>query len=716
MKPKLLSLIIILLLSLSLIGCTQPGPDVPPNNPGEEPGQDNPSQIPDLGDDGETFGDPIEDSGALDGELDDEVIEFEINCISGTNDCFTVENNTITFSNITSDSVYSISGKLTGNIIIDVSEEYKFDLELNGFTLQSNTTNPIIILNGNEVSIKAKKDYINYIYDYRDAIDESDETLYSGAIHSLVDLEISGKGQLNIVSKNNNGIHSKDDLQVKNLNLFVSCVDNALKGNDSVEIEEATLKLISTQGDGIKTTNSDISSKGNQRGTISILDSKIDIFAACDGIDAAYNVQIDGENTSINIYTDKYSNYSEEVTNNSTDTYYIRYSNSSYKYSVKYYNSDEDYEWVDATYHTSKSGGRTIYYYYSFLKNSNYSKIQVFMYKNDQTTSQDEKYVLKTEFLTPNSAYDTLAFSNRGNTTYVSWTNYETNSQMGPGGPGGGMNEGNSDKSDFSTKGIKSFNEIIINNGIINIKSYDDAIHANNDQTLENNQTPLGNITINNGTITIYTNDDGIHADGILTINNGLITVINSYEGLEGNKVEINNGIISISSKDDGINATTTTGTAIQINGGTNYVYCTGDGLDSNSRESYKGIVFKGGNTVVISNSNGNSAIDSERGYSYQGGYIVAIMPGGGFGGMGGMTSETTNCQNFSSIATKTTISLNSNSYITITIDNKEIVTIKSLINTSSMIVFLGSNNAKINTTTQTNNNLDSNNVYWIKK
>lgn len=230
---------------------------------------------------------------------------------------------------------------------------------------------------------------------------------------------------------------------------------------------------------------------------------------------------------------------------------------------------------------------------------------------------------------------------------------------------------------------------------------------------LHYNQTPLGNITINNGTITIYTNDDAIHADGILTINNGTISVTNSYEGLEGNKVEINNGIISISSKDDGINATTTTGTAIQINGGTNYIYCTGDGLDSNSRTSYQGIIFNGGYTVVISNSNGNSAIDSERGYSYQGGYVVAIMPGGGFGGMGGMTSETTNCQNFSSIATKTTISLNSNSYITITIDNKEIVTIKSLINTSSMIVFLGNNKAQINIINQTNNKLDSNNVCW---
>ena len=83
--------------------------------------------------------------------------------------------------------------------------------------------------------------------------------MYSGAIHSLVDLEIGGKGQLNIVSKNNNGIHSKDDLQVKNLNLFVSCVDNALKGNDSVTLENATTTLIATAGDGIKTSNSDVS-------------------------------------------------------------------------------------------------------------------------------------------------------------------------------------------------------------------------------------------------------------------------------------------------------------------------------------------------------------------------------------------------------------------------------------------------------------------------
>ena len=45
-----------------------------------------------------------------------------------------------------------------------------------------------------------------------------------------------------------------------------------------------------------------------------------DLYAARDGIDAAYNVEI-GEDTVLNIYTDKYSPYSGEVTAVSDDCY-----------------------------------------------------------------------------------------------------------------------------------------------------------------------------------------------------------------------------------------------------------------------------------------------------------------------------------------------------------------------------------------------------------
>ena len=580
--------------------------------------------------------------------------------------------------------------------------------------MKSSEINPIIVLSGSEVAIQAKKDTINYIYDNREAIDETNTDLYSGAIHSLVDLEIGGKGKLEVESKNNNGIHSKDDLQVKNLTLSVSCIDNALKGNDSVEITDATITLISKQGDGIKTINSDVSSKGNQRGTISINGGTINIYAACDGIDAAYNVVIDNEATKLNIYTDKYSNYSEEVTDTKEGTYYVRFSSSTYKYSIKYYNSDSDYEWVDATYSTSTQGGMgKKYYYYTFPKKTEYSKLKVFVYTSSQTAQQETNYYACTDYLSLNDSYDTIAFSTRNGSISYSWTNYTTSSNPGgvpgggPGGGPGGMQDGNTDKGDHSTKAIKAANEIQINNGTLNLKSYDDAIHANKDTTLENGDNPTGNVTINGGILTIYSNDDGIHADGVLKIIDGIINITNSYEGIEGNTVEVSGGVLSINAKDDGINAIATSGSTIVISGGLNYIYCTGDGIDSNSTTSYSGILFSGGKTVIISNSNGNSSIDSERGYKYTGGYVVAIMPNGG------MTSESTNCSNFSSIGKKQSTSLSANGYLNVSFGTSASVVIKMPVSISGLVVALGSSSASISTSTSNSNTLDSNGVYW---
>ncbi len=664
----------------------------------------------DLGDDDTTFGESLDDLNAYAGYFEGDAAAVTVNCVSGTDGCYTLNGNTLTFTTLRKDSVYSISGQFKGNIVIDVGDDYKFDLELQGFSLISDTTNPILVVSGDEVSITAKSGFENYIYDIREAIDDADETLYSGAIHSMVDLEICGKGSLTVVSENNNGIHSKDDLQVKNLTLLVACIDNALKGNDSVEITDGTTTLIATKGDGIKTTNSDISQKGNQRGTVTINGGSHTIYAACDGIDAAYNVVVESDATELNIYTDKYSNYSSEVTAVDENQYYIRFTSSSYKYSVKYYNSDDDYVWVNAEYHSKVSGSRYNYYYYSFPKMSNYRQMQFFIYSSDMEQGQDNEYLVGSDYLTPNTGYDTFALTSQGNSLMYQWTNYTTSTQnngMGRMGGMGGMSDGNSDKGDYSTKGIKAGNEITVNAGIINIKSYDDAVHANSDTTLENGESPTGNVTINGGVITAYSNDDGLHADGILTIANGLVSVTNSYEGLEGTKVIISGGSVSVFSSDDGINGTTTSGTAIEISGGSVYIYCSGDGIDSNSRSSYEGIVFSGGNTVVISTSSGNSAIDTEKGYKYTGGSVIAVMP------RGGMTSEVVHCSNFSNIATSTAVSLNSGSYLTVKVSEKTVATVKMPTSISAMVVYLGSKSAAISSGTSSSATLDDNGVCW---
>ena len=669
--------------------------------------------VADLGDDEKTYGEDIEASGAYDGYFEGESSDIEIKCVSGTDNAYKLEGSTLTFTSVGEQTVYAVSGTFKGNIVIDTGDGYKFDLELHGLSLVCNSTNPITVKSGDEVAIKAKKDTKNYIYDMRAAVDTEDSGQYSGAVYSEVDLEISGRGELTVVSENNDGIHTKDDLQVKNLTLYVACIDNSLKGNDSVEIEGGHTTLIASAGDCIKTANSNISEKGNQRGSITISGGTHTLYAACDGIDAAYDVIIDGSETVLNIYTDKYSNYSKEVTANSSDTNYIRFTSDKYYYSVKYYNSDSDCVWVNAEYHSKVSGGRSNYYYYSYPKMPGYERQQFFIYEKESQRGQEDECLVSSDYLTPNAGCDTFALTQSYGGLSYEWTNYTTKIQeSGWGGPGGfgggpgGFNDGNTDKGDHSTKGIKAANEITVNEGTINIKSYDDAIHANNDAAIENGEAAHGNVTVNGGSITVYSNDDGIHADGVLTVNAGTVSVVNSYEGLEGTQVNISGGYVSVNSKDDGINATTTSGTAIAISGGTVYIYCTGDGIDSNSRTADVGIVFSGGKTVVISNSGMNSALDTENGYTYTAGSVVAIMP------QGGMSSEATHCDNFSSVGAKKSVSVSSGGYLVVGIGNT-IATIKMPVSLSAIVVVLGDNSPSITTESSTSQTLDGNGVAW---
>ena len=660
----------------------------------------------------EEIGDDLDNSEIFDGYFENEDSDITVSCVSGTPNAYSIEDGVITISSLDTDSVYSISGNFKGSIVIDIGHDYKLDLELCSLNLVSDLSSPITVLSGEKVSITAKNGHESYIYDTRKAVDKNDENAYSAAIYSLVDLELCGKGALTVVSTANNGIHSKKDLDIKNLTLRVTCTDNALKGNDSVSIKSGDITLIATQGDGIKTTNSDISSKGNQRGIISVLGGNLTIYACCDGIDAAYDVIVDGDETAINIYTDKYSSYSDLVTDTTESLYYVRYTSKTYSYAFEYYNSESDYVMVNAEYHSSVSGGRSTYYYYSVPKMSGYSKIKVYIYTSSMTQGDRNNYYSCTEYLTPNDSYDTFALSARGNSLSYSWTNYTTkveNGGFGGGGFGGGfggMNEGNSEKGDHSTKGIKAANSIEISNGVIYIKSYDDAIHAGSDTALENGSNPLGDIVINGASIEIYSNDDGVHADNILTVNAGSVNVTNSYEGLEGYNIVINGGSVSVISRDDGINAGAKQGTGIAINGGYVYVYATGDGIDSNSQSSYSGIAFTGGTTVVISTSSMNSAIDSEQGYLYTGGTVLAIMSSGG------MVNESTHCSNFSSKGSKINCSASQGGYIGISIGKEVIVSVKMPCSISGVAIYLGSSSASVNTSVQ-NGTYDSNGVYW---
>ena len=234
-------------------------------------------------------------------------------------------------------------------------------------------------------------------------------------------------------------------------------------------------------------------------------------------------------------------------------------------------------------------------------------------------------------------------------------------------------------------------------------------MHADKDTALENKEAAKGNVVLSGGTVLLYSNDDGIHADGMVAIRNGEVTVSHSYEGIEGNTVDISGGKVSVTATDDGMNATINTGTAVVVSGGELYIHCAGDGIDSNSRTPYEGVVFSGGTTLVISTSGMNSSIDTEKGYKYEGGRVVAASPAGG------MSNEAVHCENFSDIASKQNAGLILGRYADVVVGEETVMTFKIPSGLNALVVYLGSSEASVVVNTDTTAELDANGVCWYK-
>lgn len=541
---------------------------------------------------------------------------FNIETINGN---FTVEDNVY---KITSAGTYTLSGKLSeGMIYIDTTGDV--ELDLNGVSISSSTNSPIYGINLDNLKIKSVDGTYNEIIDNR--VTSLTDTLGTAAIYAECDLKLVGKGSLYVSGLYNNGIHTKDDLSIKNVTLSVKAYNNALKGNDSIEIESGQVKAISTGGDGLKTTSSDISSKGNQRGTVTISGGVVDIYACEDGIDASYDVDISGSAV-VNIYTSSYSSYSSTHAESSSQEMYVSISNgyysSNYRYAAYLYNTDGTYTWVNLSYYGMSNtqsmnnnrpgASRTSYYYYKFDLPTGYQNIAIYRFNSTDTENSLDNYSAKTSGGTINNNKNMYAISSISGTTISGdWSTFQVSSS-----------------SDYSEKGIKADNEINISDGTINISAVDDALHANYGETLENGNTGLGNINITGGDITVTSGDDGMHADSILNIEGGIINVLNSHEGLEGNQIYIKGGETYVYANDDGVNATSgASSTLINVSGGLLDVTVGSgdtDGIDSN------GSYTQSGGVVITRNPNSDKsgnmgALDIDSTFTMTGGTFIAF-------------------------------------------------------------------------------------------
>ena len=157
---------------------------------------------------------------------------------------------------ITKAGEYTVAGLLSeGQLIVDAGDENEVTIVLNGTSITCSSGSPIYVKNASEVKIKSEENSFNEVIDNRtETTADSSDDAGNAAIYATCDLKFVGKGALVVTGNYNNGIQSKDDLSIKNVIVKVTAVNNAVKGNDAVDIESGNIIAISAKGDGIKTS------------------------------------------------------------------------------------------------------------------------------------------------------------------------------------------------------------------------------------------------------------------------------------------------------------------------------------------------------------------------------------------------------------------------------------------------------------------------------
>lgn len=550
--------------------------------------------------------------------------EFSITSTDGS----TITQNDSVYT-ITHAGEYTVTGLLSeGQIVVNADDNAEISIILNGTSITCSNGSPIYIKNADNVKIKSEENTYNCIVDARAEADDNSDNSSSengnAAIYAACDLKLVGKGALSVTGNYNNGIQSKDDISIKNVTIKVNAVNNAIKGNDEVAIESGEIIAISRKGDGIKTSNSSLSTKEKQKGNVIISGGNIDIYAACDGIDAAYGVDVSGDGN-LNIYTDTYSDYSEAVaadnsgsSASSSGSSISTPDSSASNPGSSASNPDSSNQNQGSSSKSSSNATMMTYTTTANTDNQNNSRVET---PPDMNNAQNNGNMGNPPDMNNSS-------SNSGNNPDMKG-NFGGRNRAANGMPGNNSS-GNSSKKSYSTKGIKAESEINISGAAINISSTDDGIHANSDSgVLETGEDGKGIISISGGTITISTGDDGIHADKELNITDGDINVLTSYEGLEAITINISGGQSFVYAADDGINACTGDGTStplINITGG--YVDVTTgsgdtDGIDSNGSYTQSGgmVLVKGGS----SSGQVSGSIDVDGNITITGGTCVAL-------------------------------------------------------------------------------------------
>ena len=174
-----------------------------------------------------------------------------------------------TTATITASGVYEIDGTLNdGQILVDVDKEKDADMihvVFNGISVTNSKNSPFAVMAAKDVRIFTVKGTQNSLTDAASyTFAEAGATEPNAALYSKSDLRLAGEGTLTVKGNYNDGIASKDDLDIDGGTLVVNGKDDGIRGKDSVVIRGGNI-TVTSGGDGIKSDNTEALALSNNQ-------------------------------------------------------------------------------------------------------------------------------------------------------------------------------------------------------------------------------------------------------------------------------------------------------------------------------------------------------------------------------------------------------------------------------------------------------------------
>ena len=213
-----------------------------------------------------------------------------------TADTYSIASNVVTLK---SETEYKLSGACSECQIV-VEKGITTTINLDSITIDNSKTGPFVI---------KKNSIVNLVLNGESTITdkETDESSddYEGAgikFKSGSSLTISGSGTLNVNGNIKNGIKgaSASTLTINGGTLVINAVNNALAADGSVTINDGTITITTSEGDGIK-SDPDYGDTDSE-GTITINGGTFTINSYNDGLQAKNKLTINGGAFNIKTY------------------------------------------------------------------------------------------------------------------------------------------------------------------------------------------------------------------------------------------------------------------------------------------------------------------------------------------------------------------------------------------------------------------------------